>query len=84
MHSIMANLNLGQYVANKRERKLWPNLVPYSKLLECVVTVLLLTSTPLSSSICSSGKKLSLVFLYYTLKDDVNKRAVTTHSFSLP
>ena len=56
MHSIMANLYLGQDVANKRElnRKLliqWPNLIPYSELQECVVTVLLLTLTPLDQTI---------------------------------
>ena len=47
----MANLNLGQDVANKRENRqllrMWPNLIPYSKLHEYVVTVLLLTSIPL-------------------------------------
>ena len=42
----MANPNLGQDVANKRERY-WPNLIPYSKLQECVVTVLFLTSNSL-------------------------------------
>ena len=26
----------------------WPNLIPYSKLQECIVTVLLLTSIPLA------------------------------------
>ena len=46
MHLIMAILNLGQDVANKREKKtgiMWP----YSKLQECVVAVLLLKSSPL-------------------------------------
>ena len=48
----MANLNLWKDVANKREKiviafLLWPNLIPYIKLQECVVTVLLLTSTHL-------------------------------------
>ena len=48
MHSNMANLNLGQDVAKKRERKQTAaHIVPYNKLQECVVTVLLLTSTPL-------------------------------------
>ena len=32
---------------NKQLLILWPNLIPYSKLKECVFTVLLLTSTPL-------------------------------------
>ena len=35
---------------NRELPMLWPNLVPYSKLQVCVVTVLLLTSTPLFSS----------------------------------
>ena len=46
----MANLNLGQDVANNRERKSFSCSYSgqiYSKLKECVVTVLLLTSTPL-------------------------------------
>ena len=48
----MANLNLGQDVATKREkyRQLligWQNLFPYSKLSHCIVTFLLLTLTPL-------------------------------------
>ena len=42
----MANLNLDQDVANRREKllKLWPILIPNSKLYECFVTALLLTS----------------------------------------
>ena len=64
----MANPNLGQDVANEKRNKelliLWPNLILYTKLQECVVTVLLLTSTPLlltSSSICSWPKKITQV-----------------------
>ena len=52
MHSIMANLNLGQDQAYKEKENRqvliqWPNLIPYSKLQECAVAVLLLTSNPL-------------------------------------
>ena len=48
----MANLNLGQDVANKREKidivaDIMVNSYTYSKLQEGVVTVLLLTPTPL-------------------------------------
>ena len=44
----MANLNLGQAVANnKKKENKQPNLFPYSKLWENIVSVLLLTSTPL-------------------------------------
>ena len=42
----MANSHLGQDVANKRER----NFIPFNKLQICVVTVLLLTSTPLTAA----------------------------------
>ena len=46
----MANLNLNQDVTKKeKENKqllmMWPNLISYSKLQECVATGLLLTST---------------------------------------
>ena len=52
MLSIMANLNLGQDVAKKEKESRqflieWPKLIPYGRLQENVVTVLLLTSTPL-------------------------------------
>ena len=57
MHSIMANQNLGQDVANNSEEN-WQLLIycgqilfPYSKLQECVVTVLLLTSI-VYSAVC--------------------------------
>ena len=45
----MTNLNLGQDVAKKEKenRQQLINLSPYRKLQEYVVTVLLLTSTPL-------------------------------------
>ena len=59
MHSIMANLNLGPDVANKRERQqtvadIVAKSYPYSKLQECVVTVPLLTSIPLFFPILTS------------------------------
>ena len=48
--SLKHALNYGKMwpIKEKENRRLhiwWPNLIPYSKLWECVVTVLLLTST---------------------------------------
>ena len=47
-------------IENKQLLIKWPNLIPYSKLQECVVTVLLLTSTSLTEK--ENSDKISICF----------------------
>ena len=58
----MVNINIGQPI--KMWLTLWPNLIPYSQLLNGIVAVLLLTSTPLvlPTKICSILAGYDMIF----------------------